>query len=436
MRARTQQQYADPGSVVVRRFATRLALLMIFLLCALLLALIAVVYVRTDAALSSSLRTELQQHADSEQYHLTEMPTRPADGGAIRESSREEQERGDVFIAFVDPSLRYAGGSGGPFGAQLLDQGAAGAALRDLRSRFSTRQTGAGQRYLIYSLPVIVGGRAVGVVQTGASESSYLSSLSALLQSLLLVSVLGVVAAGGITWLVVQRVLTPIRDAIGRQRDFVADAAHELRAPLAILRTAAELGIAPGSEDDQQEAMEQVLIQGNHLSRLVDDLALLARADSGAISVERQPVDLGKLAGEMVDGMEMLAEDRGVSLHCEVAGTVPVLGDAGRLHQLLLILLDNALKHTPAGGTIVVTVARRGHQASLEVRDNGEGIDPAHLPHLFERFYRADPARSREGTGLGLAIAHWIVSAHSGHIRAANNLESGAVFSVSLPLAS
>jgi signal transduction histidine kinase len=132
--------------------------------------------------------------------------------------------------------------------------------------------------------------------------------------------------------------------------------------------------------------------------------------------------------------MELVAEEQNVRVHLEIE-PVRVRGDAGRLRQLLLILLDNALKHTAPGGTIAVRAGRQGSHALLQVRDWGQGIDPQDLPHLFDRFFRADHARSSEGTGLGLAIGRWIATAHGGQIRAENAPDHGAVFTVSLPLA-
>jgi signal transduction histidine kinase len=228
--------------------------------------------------------------------------------------------------------------------------------------------------------------------------------------------------------------LQPIRLSLQRQRDFVADAAHELRTPLTIMRGAAELGLTTSSPLEQQAALEQTLVQTGHLTRLVEDLSLLARSDSGAVSVERAPVDLDHLVAETVEGVDILAEDRGVHLVRDVRGQARVLGDAVRLRQLLMILLDNALKHTPEGGTITVGVTSQGHRAQLQVRDTGSGIDPKDLPHLFDRFYRADKARSGDGTGLGLSIARWIAEVHGGQITAANG-EQGATFTVTLPLA-
>jgi signal transduction histidine kinase len=132
--------------------------------------------------------------------------------------------------------------------------------------------------------------------------------------------------------------------------------------------------------------------------------------------------------------MDLVAEEQGVRLEVD-AEPAPVRGDAARLRQLLLILLDNALKHSPTGGRIAVYVAHQGHQVILQVRDWGPGIDPADLPYLFDRFYRADRSRSGEGTGLGLAIGRWIAGAHGGAIRAINAPGGGALFSVSIPAA-
>ena len=252
---------------------------------------------------------------------------------------------------------------------------------------------------------------------------------------LLGVSLLGLLAAAAISALLARRALGPIQLALRRQRDFVADAAHELRTPLAIQRTAMELGLAADAGPEQQSTLEQALRQNVHLTRLVDDLSLLARADSGAVTLERAPVDLARLASETAGGVAILAEERGVRLCIAAPQETRVVGDAGRLRQLLLILLDNALTYTPDGGGITVRVARQGRQGRLEVRDSGPSLAPSHLPQLFERFYRADKARRSGGTGLGLAIGRWIAEAHGGHITAANAPEGGALFTVTLPLA-
>ena len=213
----------------------------------------------------------------------------------------------------------------------------------------------------------------------------------------------------------------------------MADAAHELRTPLAIMRTATDLGLASENLADLQDALAQTQRQNSHLARLVDDLSLLARVDSGAIRLSLGVLDLAQLVSESADGVQMLAEDRGISMAVEAGQGIAVRGDADRLHQLLLILLDNALKYTSPGGSIVVSVQRHGGQVQLQVRDTGPGIDPHDMPYLFDRFYRADRARAAEGTGLGLSIGRWIAEAHGGHLQAANAPAGGAIFTFTLP---
>jgi signal transduction histidine kinase len=344
-------------------------------------------------------------------------------------------------ISSDGPSLLFQSDSCNANAQALPDPAAAQQALQDavqgrLDSLWSTQQVDASGPYLIYTrMPIDGFGNVEAVEQYYISEQQYLNELHLLLQVLIGVSALGVAASAGISYLLTRRALQPVKVAMQRQRDFVADAAHELRTPLAIMRTAAELGLSDGEAMDQSVALEQTLAQNAHLTQLVDSLLLLARADSGTITLERQPVDFGRLVRETAAGIAVLAEERDVRLDV-TAADLRVLGDAGRLRQVLLILLDNALKHTPDGGTIAVRVERAGKCAQLSVQDSGSGIDPQDLPHIFDRFYRADRARATEGVGLGLSIGRWIVEAHGGRIAAANTPGSGALFTVTLPLAS
>jgi two-component system, OmpR family, sensor histidine kinase CiaH len=219
-----------------------------------------------------------------------------------------------------------------------------------------------------------------------------------------------------------------------RQRDFVSGAAHELRTPLAIMRTIGEVRLKDAATEDEQTALIQMLAQNSHLTQLIDDLSLLARGDSQVVPIEKALVDLSTLISETTDDIEPLAAEQGVRLIAETQENVQIIGDSLRLRQLLIILLDNALNHTPEGGDVRVRLDVEGGRACLQVIDSGTGINPKHLPSIFDRFYRGDQARTGKGTGLGLAIAKWIVETHGGHIQAGNVPSGGAIFTVTLPV--
>ncbi len=422
---------AADSDAALRRVGWRLAALTISLITVLLLVLGGAVYITTDTVMRQSLQTTILQRTAEMRSHP------PGPDGHI------PSHIGDVHFVFADQALRPLSSPDHDNPAAVFDATAARQVLAGQATEvWSTQQVDATGPYLIHTLPVSLappGGQGgPGVLQAALSEAQYQGGLSTLLDVLLGVSGAGLLAAGAISVALTRRALQPIEVAMSRQRDFVADAAHELRTPLTIQRAAMELGLSDDNLAQQQRAIEQALAQNVHLTRLVDHLSLLARADSGAVTLERQPVDLAWLARETASGVALIAEERGVRLRVEAARETRVLGDAGRLRQVLLILLDNALKYTPDDGAITVGVAQLGNQAQLEVRDSGPGIAAAALPRLFDRFYRADKARGSAGMGLGLAIGRWIAEAHGGHITAANAAtpDHGAIFTVTLPLAS
>jgi signal transduction histidine kinase len=172
------------------------------------------------------------------------------------------------------------------------------------------------------------------------------------------------------------------------------------------------------------------------MSRMVNDLLTLAQAEAGEIRLDFAPVALDELAADLVDQMKPLAEDRAVRLEMDAAGRVVARGNEPRLRQLVLNLLDNAIKYTPAGGHIRVAVSREDDAALLTISDTGIGIPPGDLPRVFERFYRVDRARSKtvEGVGLGLSIAKWIVDAHGGEIKVESAPGQGTTFRIQFPL--
>jgi heavy metal sensor kinase len=231
--------------------------------------------------------------------------------------------------------------------------------------------------------------------------------------------------------------LERIEGAFRRVTQFTADASHELRTPVALIRTTSELALRKHrSEPEYREALDEVHAESVRTTDLIENLLTLARADAGKATLERTSVGVGSLVLEVSGQAERLAQERGISLACHVpVEAVTVSGDRGTLRRLFLILLDNALKYTPTGGNVEVSVGQESHRAVVEVRDSGIGIIEDDLTHIFERFYRSDKSRSRDsgGAGLGLSIAKWIVEAHGGDIRVASQPERGTTFRVSLP---
>lgn len=342
----------------------------------------------------------------------------------------------DVTSVFVNPALQ-AVHHDGVLGNIVLDRTAVRLALTTQHAQCCSVQKYKGQTYLVYTAALHSGGRVIGAIQTSISEAQFKGTLDSVLDTLLVVALLGLLSSSAVTAVLVRRALQPVRLAMQRQRDFVADAAHELRTPLAIQRTVGEIGLTDAGTDDQRATVEQMLTENQHLTRLVEDLSLLARTDTDAVSLERRPVDLSSLVTNLASELGYVAEADGITLAADVQGEIVVTGDILRLRQLLLILLDNALKHTPPGGTVSIRLtSSHGGGARVEVKDSGPGIDPSDLPRIFDRFYRVDKARTGGGTGLGLAIAKWIVDAHGGRISAGNGVDgTGAVFTVTMPLA-
>ena len=226
--------------------------------------------------------------------------------------------------------------------------------------------------------------------------------------------------------------------AFKRITQFTADASHELRTPVALMRTTAELSLRkPRVEAGYRDALTQILMELETTSRLIENLMLLARADSCAEVQQFAPVDLAGTLRETCCHGRTLAAAKKIALTEQIGkGPILVQGDRHGLRRLFLILIDNAVKYTPPDGKVTVSLAGADGFAVAEIGDTGIGISEADLPHIFERFYRADKARSREmgGAGLGLSIGRWIAEAHGGTIEVESTLGQGSWFRVRLPL--
>lgn len=233
------------------------------------------------------------------------------------------------------------------------------------------------------------------------------------------------------------RDLTELRRLETVRRDFVANVSHELRTPIASIKALAEALLAGGLEETQvaENFLTSIVQEADRLARITDDLLILSQAEGGQI--RRAPVDMGEAVQEVAQRFQPQANRRSITLLVEIPPLPPVLADRDQIVQVLTNLIDNALKYTPKGGSVWVEAQARDDEVEVRVRDTGIGIPEAHLPRIFERFYRVDKARSRElgGTGLGLSIVKHIVEAHGGRVGVESEVGKGSTFFFTLPCA-
>lgn len=286
----------------------------------------------------------------------------------------------------------------------------------------------------VYGRRITVAGRSYAALATTPSvevEERYPGLLASFL--LAAFGALALVGLGGTA--LARKSLVPVQQSMERMRRFVADASHELRTPATVLRTRAEVALQRSrSVEEYADLLEQVRRESERLGRLVDGLLLLAAADEDALPMRRQSVYLDDLLVQASELARALAAPQGVALELGSFEEAPIEADPDLVRQLCLILLENAVKYTPSSGTVHADVTANAVTCRLAVRDTGPGIDPETLPHVFERFYRADPARAREGgSGLGLAIAKSIADAHGATIHVDSTPGEGTTVQVAFP---
>jgi signal transduction histidine kinase len=425
---------------------------------AVLIVLGAILYVAVDRSLTASGTAQLVAEANLLTRDRTDADGDVPPGGFIFGGPNS-----GVFWTVVDADgVPVPGRAGVPEGLPVIDSldAAKATGQRDVRNATITTKT----------VSVVPAGLGAAVASPGAVQATtettpvrvltdpvrfrgrdfYLQVIGdrttevRTLRILVIVLVVGglaaLLAASGVGAAYARRALVPIRrslidqrEALRRQREFAADASHELRTPLTVIRASVDDLSRHASEPVAKvgSALTDIRDEVDHLTAMVDDLLLLARSDSGAVALERVPVDLGDIASTAAAALSRPATERGVEVLVDPA-PAELSGDPARLRQLVTILIDNAIRHSPKGGRVLVRVRTEGADAALEVEDDGPGIRAEDLPRLFDRFYRAAGAPGG-GTGLGLAIAAWIVERHDGRIEAANRPEGGARFTVHLP---
>ena len=411
----------------------------------------------------------------------------PLGGGAnISDLDRIMTERFGIrplgrFIQILDESGRVGGRSTNlrnvkiPVSIQTLQAASKG------KTTFETVQITSKDSLRLVTMPIMKNGRMASIVQVGSSLEGVEDALHQLLIILLIAvpAALLIASAGGL--FLANKVLRPVdeitqiarqigsgdlsqririkrvNDELGRLaatfdemiakleesfhrvKRFTADASHELKTPLTILRGEIEVGLKKKRAlAEYQRILNSNLEETNRMSRIIDDLLTLSRADMGELSMEREKVELSSLAREVWDDLQIMAQEKGIQLQFMGDGFTRVEGDPLFLRQLILNLTENGLKYTPAGGIVELQV--KGDQdegvARIWVSDTGVGIAQKDLKRVFDRFFRVDKARSREtgGTGLGLSISQWIAQAHEGQINVKSKVGKGSTFTVTLPL--
>ncbi|WP_050180034.1 sensor histidine kinase [Domibacillus robiginosus] len=293
-------------------------------------------------------------------------------------------------------------------------------------------------RLMIDGSPIFYNDQFVGMIYIGKDISFAYQLFHWLLIVLVSLTVLFAGVAVFISFMMSKKAMGPISSAFNRQKEFVGDASHELRTPLSVMLSSIDaIQMTDGVEADPfaQKLLRNMKSEVKRMTGLVSDLLVLARADSGGVERTSDHVDLREEAENVIESLLPHAKANGVSLGMEAPESLPVTGDRARLKQLMVILLDNAVKYSPDGGRASLQLTESGRHWTMKVTDEGIGIHPDDQPRIFDRFYRSDKSRTRTvgGHGLGLSIAKWIVDIHQGAISVESEPGKGSTFIVTIP---
>jgi signal transduction histidine kinase len=288
-------------------------------------------------------------------------------------------------------------------------------------------------RYMAVQVDTNIGKVSIQVIRNTNSERE-------LLDRLLLIMIIGcgigILCAVGSGYFLAGRALIPIKNAWQKQQQFVSDASHELRTPLAVIQAKTELLFRSPSSSIKEKIIDISTIsnESRRLSKLVTNLLTLARSDSDQIEVKKESFRVDQLLMEIMQQYEEIVAYQEKSLVLNAADPVSFLGDRERIHQLIVILLDNGIKFTSEGGEIRLSCSQSHSSIILQVEDSGIGITEKDIPKIFDRFYQGDKSRTgAEGTGLGLSIAKWIIDKHHGKVKVTSSLGKGTLFEITFP---
>ena len=400
----------------------------------------AAVYLTTRSLIYDQVDAELAAKAQSDLFLVEDDPRGGpgGDGPGDSASGGKEFEQGGYFFAVVDENGEVVEKSGNCHVEALAPTETVQQAM-DTGDATTQTKSPDGDTQRVYALAATTSEGQDVVLQMGRSIEAELETLSRLRTILIAVVALSIVPALAGGYLISGRALRPIKVAMDGQRAFIADASHELRTPVAVVRTNAELlerhietGRLGGTEGDAI-AVQDIIVETERLGRMVTQMLTLAQADAGQTVLAESDLSLGELAEEVGRSMRSLAEAKGLALNVSATPNTWVHGDRERFREVIVTLLDNAIKYTDAGH-VDLSVGHAHRRATIVVSDTGRGVPTEDLPHIFERFYRVDKARSRDegGTGLGLAIARHIIESHGGSIKVESEPGGGARVTVEL----
>jgi len=367
--------------------------------------------------------TLIPQPGGSDEGEGDGTPVKPVAGQSGGDG--EDRYDGNLAPVFVLPPAGSIAVGGQPIIADLAAVAHAQQSGSDLRT--VQIRDGARLRLLTYS----IGGGTV--LQVGRLLNDQDKLLSQYLAGLLILGSIASLLLALASWLLAGRSIKPAQRAWDQQQQFISNASHELRTPLTLMRANADYALRSSSSDEREKSLHDIVGEVDYMNRLVEDLLLLSRLDAHRLTLADELVALPDLLNETARQMEKLSTAKGVSLSVEsAAGTVR--GDRVRLRQVLLILLDNALRFTPSGGTIRMSSQLRNRDVVITVADSGSGIPTEHLPHIFDRFYQVPGQTGDErGNGLGLSIAKGLVEAHHGKINIISQPGQGTSVEIFLP---
>jgi signal transduction histidine kinase len=441
---------AEPGAALFSGLRRRLTAWYSAVLAVALLACGLVLYFGLQDLTLSPVDAQLRAQAEFTSQEWIRTPPRVCGDGGGNRSPPPNVRRPfplPVYIACVDTQGNLLGMLGTPRsqGGSVPDAFLSTSWYEDVLALGSSTDVVDGGEAVgpIYRLGMTVRdprtGSTLGIVQVGQSIGVQLEAVEVLRGLLFLIAVVAMISSVAIGLILAERALEPARLAVARQQAFIADASHQLRTPLTLLRADAEVLLRGRDrlDPDDAELLDDIVAETEHMEQIATSLLTLARLDAQQVHLEHDVVDLSDLAGDVARRVKARAEAKGLDVREEFSAPARIVGDHHMVEQAALVLVDNAIKYTPPGGTVALRTSTNDGHALLTVEDTGVGIPPEHLHRLGERFYRVDPARSRStgGAGLGLAIAYRIAGAHGGSLDITAAPGGGTRATLNLPAA-